>query len=254
MSKIGKGVGKSAAADLAASSGKPRGASQSRASAPDSGRAQGAAQQETAKQETAKRGTAGQSHVGESRAGTIDAFNFARLGKEASGSLPLVRFARVVEDLPPQPTGEAGLVRWSVRGETGRQGEPLLHVRVQASPVLVCQRCMEPFPYPVDTDVTLQLVKSEAELDDGMGDVAQDGDNDDGPVAIDDSPEKVLGSRHFDLLGQVEDELILSIPYVPRHDVCPGASRKTSAGDPALDTDEKRPSPFAVLEKLKQKV
>ncbi|ANN78804.1 YceD family protein [Bordetella flabilis] len=192
--------------------------------------------------------------------GTIDAFSFARLGKEASGALPLVRFARAVEGLPPQPAGEAGEVRWAARGELGRQGEPLLHLSVQAHPVLVCQRCMEAFVHPIDASVTLHLVKSEAELDEGMGDVDLDGDGD-GDMAdaggidrLDDVPEKVLGSHHFDLLAQVEDELVLNIPYVPRHRVCPGAPLKTSAGDPGPETEAgKRPSPFAVLEKLKQK-
>jgi uncharacterized protein len=189
---------------------------------------------------------------------TIDAFTFARLGKEASGSLPLVRFARAVDGLPPQPVGEAGEVRWSARGELGRQGEPLLHLHVQAHPVLVCQRCMGTFVHPIDAGVTLHLVKSEAELDEGMGDVDLDGDGDmadaGGVDRLDDVPEKVLGSHHFDLLEQVEDELVLNIPYVPRHSVCPGAPLKTSAGDPGPGTEAgKPPSPFAVLEKLKQK-
>lgn len=184
--------------------------------------------------------------------GYIDAFDFARLGKEASGSLPLARFGRAVEGLPLQPRDESGQVRWTVRGETGRQGEPLLHLHVQAAPVLICQRCMEPFVFPIDAHASLHLVKSEAELDDGLDDAAQEGDDD--ADGIDDAPEKVVGSRHFDLLEQVEDELILNIPYVPRHDVCPGAPLKTSAGDPAQGAEaEKRPSPFAVLEKLKQK-
>ncbi|ANN66215.1 YceD family protein [Bordetella bronchialis] len=187
------------------------------------------------------------------QAGIIDAFEFARLGKEASGSLPLARFGRAAQGLPLQPRDETGLVHWSVRGETGKQGEPLLHLHVRATPLLVCQRCMEPFVYPIDAHASLHLVKSEAELDDGLDDGHGMGD---GGVeaAIDDAPEKVVGSRRFDLLEQIEDELILNIPYVPRHEVCPGAPLKTRAGDPGDGADaEKRPSPFAVLEKLKQK-
>jgi uncharacterized protein len=186
------------------------------------------------------------------KAGIVDAFEFARLGKEASGALPLARFARAVDGLPSQPGGQAGEVRWSVRGETARRGEPLLHLHVQAAPVLICQRCMEPFAYPIDAHVSLQLVNSEAELDDGLDDAAQDADDD--REGIEEAPEKVVGSRHFDLLAQVEDELILNIPYVPRHDKCPGAPLKAGAGKPADGAGaEKRPSPFAVLEKLKQK-
>ncbi|AOB33509.1 hypothetical protein AKI39_07675 [Bordetella sp. H567] len=186
------------------------------------------------------------------RAGIIDAFDFARVGKEASGSLPLARFGRAMEGLPLQPRDETGEVRWVVRGETGRQGESLLHLHVRAAPVLVCQRCMEPFVYPIDAHVSLHLVKSEAELDNGLDEAALEAD--DGADDIDDAPEKVVGSRHFDLLEQVEDELVLNIPYVPRHDVCPDTPLKTSAGPAPDEADaEKRPSPFAVLEKLKQK-
>ncbi|OZI23361.1 hypothetical protein CAL26_07845 [Bordetella genomosp. 9] len=186
------------------------------------------------------------------QAGIIDAFDFARSGKEASGSLPLTRFGRAMEGLPLQPRDETGQVHWAVRGETGKHGEPLLHLQVRAAPLLVCQRCMQPFVYPIDAHASLHLVKSEAELDDGLGDAAQEAD--DAEADVDEAPEKVVGSRHFDLLEQVEDELILNIPYVPRHDVCPGAPLKTSAGKPAPDAEaERRPSPFAVLEKLKQK-
>ncbi|EHK66319.1 hypothetical protein KYC_11173 [Achromobacter arsenitoxydans SY8] len=192
----------------------------------------------------------------------IDAFAFARLGKEAQGSIALVRLARVVDGLPEQPSGEAGLVIWSVRGEEGKtgllMGQPLLRLHVQANPVVICQRCNAPFAYPVDSEVLLQLVKSEDDLDDGYS-VAEQGDGyddeddeDEGKDSVANLPEKVVGSHHFDLLAQIEDELILSIPYVPKHDVCPGAQANASEAseeEPAV----KRPSPFAVLEQLKHK-
>jgi uncharacterized protein len=188
----------------------------------------------------------------------IDAFDFARQGREASGSMPLVRFSRAAEGLPMQPRDPSGDVRWSVRGEMGkhggRQGEMLLHLHIQANPVVICQRCMEPFAYPIDVAVSLHLVKSEAQLDVNYGDDTSDEQDDESDGESNeepDAPEKIVGSRRFDLLAQVEDELILSIPYVPRHEVCPGAPAKTDAGEPI---PVKRPSPFAVLEKLKQKV
>ena len=188
----------------------------------------------------------------------IDAFAFAHSGKEAHGTIPLVRFSRAVEGLPEQPLGDAGLVTWSVRGEVGKSGlllgRPLLHVHVQANPVLVCQRCNAPFVYPVDSEVLLQLVKSEADLDDDTSYGEQSDEDDEGEEGkgfVSNLPEKVVGSHHFDLLAQIEDELILSVPYVPKHEVCPGAQAKVSDAldEPAV----KRPSPFAVLEQLKHK-
>ncbi|CAB3659571.1 Uncharacterized ACR, COG1399 [Achromobacter denitrificans] len=189
----------------------------------------------------------------------IDAYAFAHMGKEAQGTIPLVRFTRAVDGLPEQPLGEAGLVTWSVRGEMGKSGllldRPLLHVHVQANPVLVCQRCNEPFVYPIDSEVLLQLVKSEADLDDDTSYGEQSDEDDEGEEGkgfVSNLPEKVVGSHHFDLLAQIEDELILSVPYVPKHDVCPGA--QANAGEaPPEEPAVKRPSPFAVLEQLKHK-
>ena len=191
----------------------------------------------------------------------IDAFAFARQGKSAQGAIALVRLSRVVDGLPEQPLGEAGLVNWSVHGEEGKigllMGQPLLHLHVQANPVVVCQRCNAPFAYPVDSEVVLQLVKSEDDLDDDHSFADQGDDDDDegdegvGRDSVAQLPEKVVGSHHFDLLAQIEDELILSIPYVPKHDVCPGAQAKD--GEASQEPVVKRPSPFAVLEQLKHK-
>jgi uncharacterized protein len=190
--------------------------------------------------------------------GIIDAFAFARAGHQAEGSVPLARMLRAVEGLPQQHDGASGEVHWQVQGMYGTgllTGKPLLALRVQASPVLICQRCMEPFTLPIDAEVTLQLVRRESDLDDddfggrgGEDDEDDEGDDVSGTGAA--APEKVLGSQRFDVLSQVEDELILNIPYVPRHEVCPGA-----AGQAGQEKSEpvKRPSPFAVLEKLKHK-
>ncbi|MCD0503753.1 YceD family protein [Bordetella petrii] len=193
------------------------------------------------------RGSAGSSGA------VVDAFALARQGGHAQGTVPLVRLARAAEGLPQQPAGEAGLVAWSVQGETGKgmgktgvaAGQPLLHLHVQANPVLLCQRCNAPFVYAVDSRTVLQLVQSEDELDDDLSLDTQD------PELADALPDKVVGSHRFDLLAQVEDELILSIPYVPRHPVCPGAQAED--GDAPQAPADGRPSPFAVLEQLKRK-
>jgi len=202
----------------------------------------------------------------------IDAFALAKKGDSVSGETPLVRFFRLCEGLPEQN----GVVRWKARGATGQgtgktgviSGQPLLHLRVQADLLLDCQRCGQPFTFAVDARAVLQLVESDADLDDELS-LLQDEEDDeiddedpffseDGAESDEDAdadfpsgyPEKVVGSRHFDLLAQVEDELILNVPYVPRHDVCPGAQASAAAPE---EPDERRPSPFAVLGQLKRK-
>ena len=59
------------------------------------------------------------------------------------------------------------------------------------------------------------------------------------------------GAHHFDLLAQIEDELILSVPYVPSMMY---ARARANDGDASQEPVVKRPSPFAVLEQLKHKI
>jgi len=168
----------------------------------------------------------------------FDAFECSRRGLSYGGEVPLAQLTRLVADLPTQH----GKVAWQVRGDTGSLGEALLQLDVKASPVVVCQRCLEPFEWPVDSLVALQLVRSQAELDA------------DEPVSdeeMDEGYEKVLGSSHFDMLEQIEDELILAMPYIARHPVCP---TRTSSGDEAAEPQPEKRNPFASLGELRDKL
>jgi len=188
----------------------------------------------------------------------VDVYALCRQGRQLQGSIALARLLRLVDGLPEQVAvqagSDAGLAHWDARGAIGRgtgktgviAGQPLLHLHVRADLTLECQRCGAPFVLPLDAACTLQLVESEGDLDDDLS-VLQDDEED---IAAD-YPDKVVGSRHFDLLAQVEDELILNVPYVPRHEVCPGA--QAGAGDASQEPAIERPSPFAVLEQLKRK-
>jgi uncharacterized protein len=71
-------------------------------------------------------------------------------------------------------------------------------------------------------------------------------------AALDDEAEEdiLVISRDFDALSLVEDELILSLPLVPLHEVCPEAI-PMSAVDPEFEEAAARPNPFGVLAGLK---
>lgn len=97
-------------------------------------------------------------------------------------------------------------------------------------------------PYPVDSTSRLQVVESEAELDQA----------DDPDAAPDEWIEPVLASTHLDVLALVEDELILALPYVPMHDSCPMGGHQASGGGAEDDPDPDPPSPFEVLRQLKK--
>ena len=67
-----------------------------------------------------------------------------------------------------------------------------------------------------------------------------------------DSEEDVLAmTRTLDLFSLIEDELILELPLVPRHDTCP-EPLPLPMDDPAFGEDEPEPNPFAQLAVLKR--
>ena len=166
----------------------------------------------------------------------VDTYELTRLGQGVQGQTPIDYFDRLLEDLPEQSDS---LVSWSLKGEMDARGQHFLRLSVKAVPVLECQRCLGAFEWPVETDNRLQVVKSEADLD---VESAFDADPDE-------LIERIVGSKRLDVLTLVEDEIILSLPYVAKHDVCPSLP-ETLEEEP--DTDEGRPSPFAVLGQLKK--
>lgn len=168
----------------------------------------------------------------------VDTFELTRLGLEVSGHTAIGRFLRLIDGLPGQQSDS--FIHWRLKGERNSSGQFFLHVQAEGVLMLECQRCLMPVQWRFDARNRLQVVNTEAALDD-QG--AQDS------VLVQDPIERIVGSRRFDGLALIEDEIILAVPYVPKHDVCP-----TPSGSASLDpqADERRPSPFAVLDQLKK--
>ncbi|WP_397474355.1 YceD family protein [Pusillimonas sp.] len=150
--------------------------------------------------------------------------------RQVSGRRALSGFSRLIEGLPPQADSQ---VQWSLQGEGTTAGRRFIEVRAHAEVTLECQRCLQPFVLPLRVENRLEVVRSPTELED------------------DDETERIVGSPKFDVLELIEDELILSLPSVPKHDVC---TSLPGGPEPADQPDEEaaRPSPFAALEKLKK--
>ena len=182
-----------------------------------------------------------------------DAFEFARRGRVLAGAFDVELLDRLVDGLPEQPLsdlpkapgmpGDPGVVVYRVQGLVGKDGKSYLSLLVQTRLVLDCQRCLGPLVLPVDHEAEFELVRKDSDLDAGATELdAEDFDR----------PEKVVGSRRFDLTGLIEDELILEVPFIPRHAQCPGAGGEPLGpqGDEAAAEPE---SAFAALGALKSK-
>lgn len=73
--------------------------------------------------------------------------------------------------------------------------------------------------------------------------------------ALDDSCEEdlLVLSREFNLSELIEDELLMALPLVPMHEICPEQPKMA-----VIDADfeqqlQEKPNPFAALEALKSK-
>ena len=133
-----------------------------------------------------------------SQAGVIDSLQFARAALEQRGVLGLEQLSRLAK----MHCSTQGL-EYHLRGGKTSGGRPCLRVSVRGSVELLCQRCLDPFPVPIAIDAELQLSDSVREISEA-----------------DDEIDRVLASRHMDVGQLVEDEIILALPMVPRHETC----------------------------------
>ena len=137
----------------------------------------------------------------------IDGFEFASAGATQQGVLPLSGFERL-RDLLASDEGE---VAYELKGVRDERGRPSLRLRVQGTLQLRCQRCLAPLAFAVSADELLVLAATQAEIDADPGDV--------------ESPDRVLAAKDMAVAELVEDELILVLPYAPRHRECAPAAR-----------------------------
>lgn len=188
----------------------------------------------------------------------LDVRPFAESGEPIGGQEPLVSFERLLDLRHPEAAGDRlPAVQWSAQGELraqrGAAPQVWLHLTGATRLSLQCQRCLDAVEVPVAFDRWFLFVDNErlaAELDEEI-----------------DEDVLVLG-RQFDLLGLVEDELLLAAPIVPRHETCPtevvlsvgdwtdeppepSAPAQAPSPSPSTPSGDK-PHPFAVLASLRK--
>jgi uncharacterized protein len=171
----------------------------------------------------------------------LDVATMAADGASLQGQWPLVQLPRllsscllVADQAPPD-------VHWSVQGERrksrpGAEADNWLLLHADAVATLECQRCLQPMAAPLSVDREFRFVRSEEEAE------AQDIDSEEDVLAL---------PRFLDLRSLVEDELLLELPLVPRHDVCP-EPLPLPADEPLAEEEEAAPRPFAGLAALKK--
>ena len=168
----------------------------------------------------------------------LDVKTFAHSTGAMSGHDLLSKYERIMEDT--RGLGGERSLNWTIRGElrVGPDGDEQawLHLAVQALVPLTCQRCLVPADMEVVVDRAFRFVDSEALAE----------------VQDEEAEEDVLAlSREFNLRELIEDELLMALPLVPRHETCPVAV-KLAVTDPDFEAAlAEKTNPFAVLAKLR---
>lgn len=153
----------------------------------------------------------------------IDGFEFASAGATQEGVWPLRDFPRLRDML----AADHGDVQYALQGVRDERGRPSLRVSVRGTLPLRCQRCLETMLLEVKSRAVLVLAQTLAEIHAEPADAQ--------------APDRVVAGKEMPVRDLIEDELILAVPYAPRHEQC--AARP---GTPPGNTD----SPFAGLRSL----
>jgi uncharacterized protein len=127
------------------------------------------------------------------------------------------------------PSGE---LSWAIQGGQTKQGYPSMTLSVSGVVQLVCQRCLAPFGYDLDSSTMLVLGKNDADADEIE------------VVLDDESIDVIVGSHSCDIMQLLEDEALLALPQAPKHEVCPDTKLLDSI-------KSEKVSPFAALKSLK---
>jgi len=169
----------------------------------------------------------------------LDVAAAAGEGARLEGVWPLAGFLRLLE-----PGHEArGDVAWTATASrrSAHLGAPLpsLHLEARAMVPRECQRCLQTVMVDVAVDRHFVFAADESTA------AVLDEDSEDDWLVLE---------RSMDLHELVEDELLLALPLVPRHERCPNPLSPglvaPAEGPPDEDAE---PNPFAALAALKGK-
>lgn len=172
----------------------------------------------------------------------LDVSAWADDDQPLEGEVALAGLPRLLESLAGGADA-AGLqpVAWqaqvSRRTRAGARPALAMALQVQAHVPLVCQRCLQAVVVPLAVDRLFRFAATEEEAE------RLDNETEDDVLVLE---------RRMNLLELIEDELILALPIVARHDSCPQPLPMAASDDEAEALEEaERPNPFAALAALK---
>ncbi len=159
----------------------------------------------------------------------IDSLDFVRNARTHHDKIALVELSRLQDFLYEN----IGMITYEVSGSHDERGKPNLNISVKGEMQLCCQRCLGELRHKLDLQSSILLAKDEAELD---------------RADQDDSIDAILATSDLDVLGLIEDEIILSLSMSSRHPEGVCEINKIEG----QNKTENQKNPFSALEVLKK--
>ena len=165
----------------------------------------------------------------------IDPFRLAEARRLLEGEIPLTQMKRLM----PLLASDSGSIHVSLEFGIDSMDVVNLVGEVQADLALICQRCLEPMDWPMQLNLALAFLRPN-EDEAGIPGPYE-------PYVVDALPVR--------LTDMIEDEIILALPSIPRHELaqCPASEwvqdDKPTAKENAA-AEKQRDNPFSVLAEL----
>lgn len=136
----------------------------------------------------------------------FDAFKLAARAASISGIVDARRLPNVSDSLAP---GDDPVpIAWTIEGRTSAEGRPAISIDIEGEIPLECQRCLGRMDWPVSQGTEVLLAHDERELE---------------RIDAEAEDEVILADQPLAAETLVEDELVLTLPFAPRHEgECPG--------------------------------
>jgi uncharacterized protein len=129
----------------------------------------------------------------------VDSVQFAKQHAAQRCAVAVSEFKRLAQVV----LSDKGEFEVGLEGFEDAEGRPCLHLHVEGSMTVTCQRCLEPLVLEIASDHLFVLTEREEDLMD-LGEEADDVDS-------------LLADSKLDALALAEDEIMLQVPMAPMH-------------------------------------
>ena len=160
---------------------------------------------------------------------------------QGAGFLTMTDMPRLAKEVSSVNPGDgfAWQMETHFEDSPGSESRQILELALKGCLHLVCQRCLQDCAVNLDEKRRFVFVATEAEADNY-------------PLE-DEEQEPLVASQHFNLLETIEDEVLLSLPLIPKH---PEGFCEPHATVFGLEEDDEgldeRENPFNILKNMKK--